>query len=110
MASHPCALTDPSLRRTRTRVVAAHDQAVCKQQQQRSSYGDQPGSDIEELVEIADVQGARDQATYDRTGDADQRRDEDSTRIVARHDGLGDSACDQSEQDEADDSHLLSLR
>src|SRR5829696_4092381 len=84
---------------------AAGDRSVCHQQQQRAEDRDNPGADIEELVELADAERAGDEAAADRAGDTDAHRDEDAAGIVAGKDRLCDRPREETQHDPADDSH-----
>src|SRR5215218_5448201 len=75
------------------------------QQQQRPRDGDQPRADIEEVVELADVQRACDQATNEGADDPDHHRHEDAAGIVAGQDRLGDRSGEQAQNDPTDDAH-----
>jgi hypothetical protein len=53
----------------------------------------------------ADAQGAGDQAADDRTGDADQGRDDEPARVLTGHDQLRDRPGKQTKHYPSDDSH-----
>src|SRR5829696_7136442 len=78
---------------------------VQEEQQQSAADGDQPGPDVEELVEIPDAEGTGDEASDQCAGDADQGRHDEATRIVAGHDQLRDRPRKQPEHNPSDDSH-----
>src|SRR5829696_722012 len=85
--------------------LAAGEGAVDDQQEQGAADSDKPGPDVEELVEVANVQCAGDEAAHQGPGDPDQRRDDESTGIIAGQDELRDRAGEKPENDPADDSH-----
>src|SRR5215203_5528551 len=91
---------------------AAGEEAVHQQQEDRAADRDQPGANVEELVDLADVERAGDQPANERAGDPDQGGDDEAAGIVAGEDQFGDRPGEQSEQNPTDDAHegLLSLR
>ena len=75
---------------------AAGDRAVDQKQHDRADDGSEPRAEVEELVDwVAESERLRNQAADECSGDADQRRDDDSSRVVAREDRLGDDPCQE---------------
>jgi predicted phosphodiesterase len=87
----------------------ADDQAVEQQQDDRADDRRQPAADVEELVHRVGVeQRAGEESADERSGDADQGRDDDPAGVVAREDRLRNRAGEQPEDDERDDPHSTS--
>src|SRR5215207_5044401 len=97
--------TADSVGRTPACRGTAGEQPVQEQQEHGPADRDQPGPDVEELIEIADVQCTREEAADERAGDTNQRRHDDAARVVAGQDELRYGAGKQAEQDPTDDAH-----
>ena len=81
------------------------DDAIEEQQQQRATDREQPGADIEELVQVPDAEGAGYETADQGARDADQGRNDEATRIVTGHDQLRDRPRTQAEHNPTDDPH-----
>src|SRR5439155_5826888 len=85
---------------------AAADRADDEQKQHRAPDRDQPGPQVEEVAELADVKPGGDEAADQGPEDADRHRAEAPARLAApRHERPGDEAREQAEEDPGDDAH-----
>jgi 3',5'-cyclic AMP phosphodiesterase CpdA len=91
---------------SRAGTAAADHHAVDHEQDDRTDDRRQPRADVEELVHRVGIEEhAGEEAADDRSGDPDQRGDDDSAGVVAGQDRLRDRAREQPEDDERDDAH-----
>ena len=86
-------------------MLSARDRADDQQQDHGAADRDQPGAEIEEVVDVADVEGARDEAADQGAEDADGGGAEAATGLGAAGDqGACDQASEESQKDPGDDS------
>src|SRR5690606_17484963 len=74
------------------------------QQQQRA---EERGNPARALSRAVPAERAADEAADQRAGNAQQNRHDDATRVVSRHDQLGNGADNQTEENPAQNLHLL---
>src|SRR5690606_37202639 len=65
----------------------------------------QPGAQIEELLQTAAEDHAADPANEKRADDTQQKRDDPAAALLARQDQLGDRAGDEAEKKESEEAH-----
>src|SRR5918994_2647558 len=88
--------------------LSARDRADDQQQDDRAGDRDQPGSEVEEVVDLADVESAREEAAEQGAKDPHRGGADAPTRLGAAWDqGAGDRAGEQAENDPGDDPHRL---
>src|SRR3954454_19673580 len=88
------------------RLRLARERPERKQQEHRAADRDQPGPEVEELVDVADVERAGDESPEQGTEDPDRRRADAAARFGATgDDGARDRAGEQPQEDPRDDSH-----
>src|SRR3954447_26875638 len=87
-------------------IPSARHRSDDQQQDHRAADRDQPCSEVEELIDLADVERTGDEAADQGTEDADGGRADAAARLgAARDDGPGDRAGEEPEDDPGDDSH-----
>src|SRR5262249_5803905 len=86
---------------------SARDCADDQQEEDRASDRDQPGPEVEEIVDVADVQRARDEAAEQRSEDSHGRGAEATARFRPAGDQRAcDEAGEETQEDPGDDPHL----
>src|SRR5689334_5141530 len=85
---------------------SASERTDDQEQQHGAPDRDQPGAEIEEVVDVADVEGARDQPTDQGAEDSHRGCAETAAGLGSTgNESARDQAGEQSEEDPGDDSH-----
>src|SRR5512133_2722106 len=79
--------------------------AIDPQQDERTDDG-QYNAPQRKAVQSGTRDHVPEETSQERTHDTDENRHNDSTRVVTRHDRLGDRTRDQAQYDPRDDTHI----
>src|SRR5690606_19401120 len=86
-------------------ISSTHDEAVDQENDDGSTDGQQPGAEVEELLEPPAEDHATDPAAQQGADDAEQKRDDPAATLLAGQDQLCDRTGDETEKKESEEAH-----